>query len=205
MVRLFRRKKEEGAEPTGDQLKADEAQASKLQVTVTQAAADRARRELRLLEVERDVAQYALTRIFEAEAGGQITGEERDSLAERYRSQMKTLEERIGREQMLVELRELEVGQAELVRLFNEKFGELDKRIQGMRVKLGQTIAAQEAKPQAALTPEPEPQPPPARKARAPRPAREEPPKTKAEFEIERLQEEVRKALEKLEQIELEG
>ncbi|MEM3045736.1 MAG: hypothetical protein QW057_01480 [Candidatus Bathyarchaeia archaeon] len=205
MVRLFGQKKERRAEPPGDQPKAEQPPASRVQLTVTQTAADRARRELRLLEVQRDVAQYALTRIFEAEAGGQITQEERDRLAERYKSEMKMLEERIGREQMLVELRELELGQSELVKIFDEKFNELDRRIQAIRVKLGYTVAPQEPQAQAKPAAEPEPESPAGRKPRAPRPPRDEPPKSKAEMEIERLQEEVRKALEKLEQIELEG
>lgn len=205
MVRLFGQKKEQGAEPVGDQPKPMPAQAPMIRVTVSQTAADRARRELKLLEVQRDVAQYALTRIFEAEAAGQITGEERDSLAERYKSEMKVLEERIGREQMLVELRELELGQSELVRIFDEKFSEIDKRIQAVRVRLGQALGPQAPVAQAAPTAEAEPQASGAKRPRAARPPKEEPPKTKAEMEIERLQEEVRKALEKLEQIELEG
>lgn len=209
MVRLFGRRKQEEerkeAEPTGDEPKLDRPQSPSLQITVPQVTADRARRELKLLEVERDVAQYALTRIYEAEASGQITEQERNGLADRYKSQMKTLEERIGREQMLVELRELELGQVELVRIFNEKFGDLDKRVQGIRVKLGHVAAAAEPKPEMAPVEQTETEASTSRRPRAARPVREEPSRTKAEIEIERIQEEVRKALEKLEQIELEG
>ncbi|MBS7628302.1 hypothetical protein KEJ36_05840, partial [Candidatus Bathyarchaeota archaeon] len=139
MMRIFGRKKEESGEKEKAPTAGHPSFSLKPQISVSEGEADKAKKELRLLEVEKDIAQYALMKIYEAEAGGLISVAERDSLAERYKAQMKSVEERILRNQMLITLRELEVGQSELVKMFNEKFAELENRIQEIRNKLGYT------------------------------------------------------------------
>jgi hypothetical protein len=223
MVRIFGRKREESGEKERAIMAGHPS--FKAQISVSQEEVEKARKELRLLEVEKDIAQYALMKIYEAEAGGLMTAAERDSLAERYKAQMKSVEERILRNQMLITLRELEVGQSELVKMFNEKFTELENRIQEIRSRLGYGVSlssAQAPAPAPAQASIPKAQPSvrgtskaeqgeatPSRRSRE-RAAGGEgeaapaPPKTEAETEIERLRSEIQKALEKLEQIELE-
>jgi hypothetical protein len=221
MVRIFGRKREESGEKERAIMAGHPS--FKAQISVSQEEVEKARKELRLLEVEKDIAQYALMKIYEAEAGGLMTAAERDSLAERYKAQMKSVEERILRNQMLITLRELEVGQSELVKMFNEKFTELENRIQEIRSRLGYGASPSSARAQApaqASIPKAQPsvrgtskaeqgEAPPFRRSRE-RAAGGEgeaapaPPKTEAETEIERLRSEIQKALEKLEQIELE-
>jgi hypothetical protein len=227
MVRIFGRKREESGEKERAIMAGHPS--FKAQISVSQEEVEKARKELRLLEVEKDIAQYALMKIYEAEAGGLMTAAERDSLAERYKAQMKSVEERILRNQMLITLRELEVGQSELVKMFNEKFTELENRIQEIRSRLGYGASPSSARAQApaqapapaqASIPKAQPsvrgtskaeqgEATPFRRSRE-RAAGGEgeaapaPPKTEAETEIERLRSEIQKALEKLEQIELE-
>jgi len=210
MIKLFRRKKEE--EPKEASIEEDVAKQGlpvmKPQITISPDEAENARKELRLLEVERDIAQYALTKIYEAEAGGKISEGERDTLAGRYKDQVKTLEERMSFSRMLVDLRELEVGQSELVKMFYDKFTELDKRIHNVRTRLGHTPTPMPgiAPPEETAGARPTPPPSAQRRAKGAKPPEKEaPPRTRAEMELEKLQEEVKKALEKLEQIELES
>ncbi|MEM2926985.1 MAG: hypothetical protein QW220_00655 [Candidatus Bathyarchaeia archaeon] len=225
MVRIFGRKKEESGEKDRASTAGHPSFSLKPQISVSEGEADKAKKELRLLEIEKDIAQYALMKIYEAEAGGLMSVTERDSLAERYKAQMKSVEERIHRNQMLITLRELEVGQSELVKMFNEKFAELENRIQEIRNRLGYAAPLSQSPsptptPSTATKAQPSSKEIPKAEQRETRPSRRSrergeggegegepatgPPKTEAEMEIERLRSEIQKALEKLEQIELE-
>ncbi|MFA5365222.1 MAG: hypothetical protein WC325_08595, partial [Candidatus Bathyarchaeia archaeon] len=52
--------------------------------TVTQTDAQKSKKELRLLDVERDILSYGIRHLYEAQAEGKITEEERERLAKEY-------------------------------------------------------------------------------------------------------------------------
>ncbi|MGB9683298.1 MAG: hypothetical protein ACPL1Z_00015, partial [Candidatus Bathyarchaeales archaeon] len=56
--------------------------------TVSQEEAARAREELRILDLEREILSDAIRRLYEAHAEGKITEEERERLAQTYKERM---------------------------------------------------------------------------------------------------------------------
>lgn len=176
--------------------------------SVTLEEAERARKELKTLNLQKEIASYALTHVIEAEAEGKITEEERRHLQGKYQDEMKQIDARIAQSQLISDLRELEEAQTGLINMFNEKFSEMSGRIEDIRTRLG--MSQKPAAPEA-LTPEQEKGPaeekvPPRRGRR-----REEvqpiapPARSEAEVRIEAIRSEVVKALERLEQIETEA
>lgn len=176
--------------------------------TVTIEQATKAKDELRTLDLEREILSYAIRRLYEAQAEGKITEEERELLAHRYKSRMMKIRDHVSRSESVVALHELEAMQEDLVKLFSERFDDLSKKVEEMRTKLEIKPATEElpvpvAAPMAAAEPteEVEKEKKKARK-RPPSPA---PPKTEAEKRIEEIRAEVEKVLERLGQIEVEG
>jgi len=166
--------------------------------SVTEEEVTRAKNELRVLDVEKEILSYALTRLYEAEAGGKLSVEERDSLADRYRENLERVEERLTHDEATIQLYELEKTQTDLVKMFYEKFDEMNRRIAEFRVRVGVT-------PKAAKVPVPEVKE--IEKQPVKRPVGEAappklPPKTKVEERIEEIRAEVMKELERLEQME---
>ncbi|HLE64913.1 MAG TPA: hypothetical protein VI816_02155 [Candidatus Bathyarchaeia archaeon] len=175
--------------------------------TVTESDVSKARERLRVTSLERDIVGDALTKIYEAEAKGQITEAERNQLAQRYKVDLKRVDGEIDTHKKVVDLHELESAKEDLLKSFNEKLMEIDARINQIKPSITQ-ITAQEAK-----APVPTPQPvkaetPPNTPTQATtnkdKPPREKP-KNKAEERLEAIREEVLKAMERLEQIETEG
>jgi phage/plasmid-associated DNA primase len=172
----------------------------KLQRTVTLEEAKKAKERLKMLELEREILSYAIRRLYEAQAEGRITEEERERLARRYKSRMVKVRDFISKSESIVALHELEAMQEDLIKLFSERFDELGKKVEELRARL-------EVKPVKEVS-----IPAPAPKAAAPtvkakrvrrRPAA--PRKTEAEKRIEEIRAEVEKVLERLGQIEVES
>jgi len=174
--------------------------------TVDESDAARSREILKVLTLEREIIGTALTTIYESEAQGVITRDERDRLLDKYSSDLKELESRISEHQRIVDIYDLESARKELLRSFREKLSEIDKKLTDVR---SGTVP---------------PAPPPVSKAKRDRvvapsevPMPPEQPqvsttgteirdaKTKTEKKIEAIKEEVLKAMERLEQIESEG
>lgn len=173
--------------------------------------ASRAKEELRTLELEREILSDAIRRLYEAHAEGKISERERERLAQTYKARMMVVKEAIAKDESLVALHELEAMQEDLIKLFSERFDELNLKIEELRSKV-------EAKPIKEITI------PPARTAPKPEEkAEEEPaveekekrkkktaatakasPKTEVEKRIEEIRAEVEKVLERLEQMEIE-
>jgi hypothetical protein len=171
------------------------------QVTVARAEVERARRELKALLLEKDLLANALTRVYEAEAEGRITREERDRLAAKYKEQLREVEKRLGDLDLLIEVGELERLREELIGLFERKIAQLDERLQRARAQLERLgLAAQPPKPAKG---EEQAQPPPAQKSKAPR--RRKAPGEEVDEKVRELREEILEALARLEQIDLEG
>ncbi|MFQ5758694.1 MAG: hypothetical protein ACE5IF_03350 [Candidatus Bathyarchaeia archaeon] len=167
--------------------------------TIAPAEAKEAQNKLRMLGLEREILSYAIRRLYEAQAEGEISEEERERLAERYKERMLKIKNSISRSESMVALHELEEMQEDLIKLFDRRFDELNEKIEGVRSSLG--IKPAEEMPAAPPTPIPEPSR--KRERRAPK-RRKLPRKTEAEKRIEEIKAEVEKVLQRLGQIEAE-
>jgi hypothetical protein len=187
--------------------------------TVSNEEAVEARDKLRTLELEREILSDAIRRLYEAQVEGKITEQERDRLAESYKSRMLKVKDAIAKSQSVVALQELESMQEDLVKLFDDRFDELNMKIEEMRQKVRPELEAEapeipvsieapseeeeeeetteitETGAEAKLVRKKKPRP----KAAAPAEG-----KTEAEKRIEQIREEVEKVLERLGQMEVE-
>ena len=190
--------------------------------TVSDEEAMEARNKLRTLELEREILSDAIRRLYEAQVEGKITEQERDRLAENYKARMMRVKDAIAKSQSVVALQELESMQEDLVKLFDDRFDELNMKIEEMRQKVKPEIEAEtpeipvsieapteeEEEEEEEETPEiaePGAEPKPVKKKK-PRPKLSAPGegKTDAEKRIDQIREEVEKVLERLGQMEVE-
>ena len=198
-MRGGKKKKKEEALEVPEMLEVKEGWPLKVDRSVTSADAKKAQDELRLLDLEREILSHGIRRLYEAQAEGKISEEERDRLAQGYKGRMLEIKEMISRGESVVALHELETMQGDLIKLFNERFDEITEKIGNLRSTL-------EFKPVEEV-PVPSPAPPSAPPEKAKRRARKPsaPKKTEAEKRIEEIRAEVEKVLERLGQIEVEG
>jgi hypothetical protein len=180
----------------------------KIVKSVSPEDASHAKEQLRILDLEREILSDAIRRLYEAHAEGKITEEERERLAQTYKSRMITVKEAISKDESLVALHELEAMQEDLIKLFSERFDELSTKTEELRSKVEAktikeiTIPAAKAPstPRLAEKPESEEK---AKKKRKP-PSAKPSPRTEAEKRIEEIRAEVEKVLERLGQMEIE-
>ena len=173
----------------------------KPQRTVTREEAKKAKERLKMLELEREILSYAIRRLYEAQAEGRITEEERESLAQNYKTRMMKVRDAISKSESVVALHELEAMQEDLIKLFSERFDELGKKVEELRTRL-------EVKPVKEVpipAPTPKAPAPPVKEKRKVRKRPAAPRRTEAEKRIEEIRAEVEKVLERLEQIEVES
>ena len=171
----------------------------KVERSVTSADAKKAQDELRILDLEREILSHAIRRLYEAQAEGKISEEERDRLAQGYKGRMLEIKDTISKGESIVALHELETMQEDLIKLFDERFDEINEKIANLRSTL-------EFKPVKEI-PIPSPAPPSAPPEKAKRKVRKPsaPKKTEAEKRIDEIRAEVEKVLERLGQIEVEA
>jgi hypothetical protein len=183
-----------------------------LRKSVTEADMGRARDRLRLASLERDIIGDALTKIYDAEARGQINDTEKNQLIQKYKVDLKRVDGDIDVHKRIVDLHELESAKEDLLKSFYEKLMEIDLRIGQLKPgldSLGLMLEPKQSKPstpsptnkqeQPSATTSPEPA------GEKEKPQTRERPKTKAEERLDAVREEVLKAMERLEQIETEG
>ncbi len=175
--------------------------------TVTEGDASRAQDRLRVASLERDIIGDAMTKIYEAEAKGQINETERNQLAQRYKVELKRVDAEVDTHKRVVDLHELESAKEDLLKSFHEKLMEIDLRINQIMPSIS-SLPISEPKSPAPAQPAAKPEspqttatPPVTNKEKPPK----ERPKNKAEERLEAIREEVLKAMERLEQIETEG
>ncbi len=174
--------------------------------SVTESDVAKARERLRVSSLERDIIGDALTRIYEAEAKGLITENDRTQLVQRYKVDLKRVDAEVDTHKKVVDLHELESAKEDLLKSFYEKLMEIDVRISQIRPELAH-LHSQEVKlsaptlQAAKVEAQPSTTSPPANNKEKPR----DKPKNKAEERLEAIREEVLKAMERLEQIETEG
>jgi hypothetical protein len=169
--------------------------------------ASRAKDELRILDLEREILSDAIRRLYEAHAEGKISEEERERLAQTYKSRMMTVKDAISKDESVVALHELEAMQEDLIKLFSERFDELNSKIGELRSKVEVEPVKEIAVPveKGELAEKTEESPAAEEKAkRKKKPAPKPSPKTEAERRIEEIRSEVEKVLDRLGQMELE-
>ncbi len=169
---------------------------SRVEQSVSTVEVRKAMDELRTLDLEREILSFAIRRLYEAHVEGKISEEERERLAQRYKSRMAKIKENISRSESLVALHELEVMREDLFKLFSERFDEVNEKIEGIRSRIGiEPVMEEQAPP---------PAPPEKEKRKVRKPAKPSA-KTKAEKRIEEIRAEVEKVLDRLGQIEVEA
>jgi len=175
----------------------------RIERSISRDDATHASEELRTLDLEREILSGAIRRLYEAHAEGKITEEERERIAQTYKSRIMTVKEAISKDESLVALHELEAMQEDLIKLFSERFDELSTKVDELRstveVKPIKEIAIPIAKKPPTLTEKPVRK----EKRRAKKPAKPSL-RTEAEKRIEKIRAEVEKVLEKLGQMEIE-
>ena len=168
-----------------------------------------ARDELRMLDLEREILSDAIRKLYEAQAEGKITEEEREKLGQTYKARMMSVKDAITKDQSVVALHELETMQEDLMKLFSERFDELTGKIDELRskveVKPFREIAIPTPKP--SMLPEIEDVPTDEEKAKKKRKQAPAKPsqRTEAEKRIDEIRAEVEKVLDRLGQMEVES
>jgi len=189
----------------------------KISKSVQTTTASNAKDELRILDLEREILSDALRRLYEAQAEGKISEQEREKLAGTYKARMMSIKESIAKDETIVALHDLEGMQEDLMKLFSERFGELTSKVEELRTKIDvkpikeipvklptQTPATQIEKIEDEDEEEEEAGEEKAKKKR--KPLEEKPDaKTEAEKRIESIRSEVEKVLDKLGQMEIES
>src|SRR5436190_19099602 len=104
-----------------------------LKKTITGNDVSKARDRLRLASLERDIIGDALTKIYEAEAKGQINEPEKSQLLQRYKTDLKRVDGEIDTHKKTVDLYELESAKEDLLKSFHEKMLEIDLKISQIR------------------------------------------------------------------------
>ena len=167
--------------------------------SVTSFDAQKSKKELRLLDVEREILSFGIRRLYEAQAEGKLTDKERDQLADGYKQRMLEIKDSITENESVVALHELESMQDDLIKLFNDRFDEINKKIGGLRMTLDIKPKPAPSKPVSVVAPSARPEK--VKKVRKPL----KPKKTEAEERIDQIRSEVEKVLERLGQMETEA
>jgi hypothetical protein len=110
----------------------------------TSAELESARREVRLLKMEKEYLSGALTRVYEAEVQGRITKDEMQYLSQKYRGDLQGMEGRLSKAQGIVELSDLESAKEELLALVNTKVAQIDSRLKDLKAKVGPELPSLE-------------------------------------------------------------
>lgn len=169
-----------------------------------------AKEELRILDLEREILSDAIRHLYEAQAEGKISEEERERLAQTYKSRMMTVKDAISKDESVVALHELETMQEDLMKLFSERFDELTGKIDELRSKVDVkpikeiTIAPPKTREFPAELEEKPAEEEKARKKRKQPQSDKSTPRTEAEKRIDEIREEVEKVLDRLGQMEIE-
>jgi len=181
---------------------------SSLGYTPTQSVDDieKAREELRALDLEKQITAAALTTIFEAEIQAKISRGTRDGLVENYKAKLKALDEQIAERKKVTELSDLMSERDNLIRSFEQRIAEIDERLKQINAHSG-SIPQISAVAQVPLGPEKTSEVPGTSSGNAnvtdDKPAVEV--KNRTEERMKAIREEVLKAIERLEKIESEG
>ena len=95
------------------------------------------KKELQAMGIEKEIVGYALTRLYEAEAQGKITEQDRIQLVSKYGDEMQRLNKEIEKRQMIVKLYDLEETRADVLKTFNSKLEDISRNIANIKAALG--------------------------------------------------------------------
>ncbi len=188
----------------------------KISKSVQTSTASNAKDELRMLDLEREILSDAIRRLYEAQAEGKITEQEREKLAASYKARMMSIKESISKDETIVALHDLEGMQEDLMKLFSERFGELTSKVDELRTKIDvkpiKEIPIRVPTPPSRMEKiddaeeEEETETGEEKPKKKRKPAEEKPDaKTEAEKRIDSIRSEVEKVLDKLGQMEIES
>ncbi|HUK84529.1 MAG TPA: hypothetical protein VLU95_01565 [Candidatus Acidoferrum sp.] len=186
--------------------------------SVQTSTASNAKDELRMLDLEREILSDAIRHLYEAQAEGKITEQEREKLAASYKARMMSIKESISKDETIVALHDLEGMQEDLMKLFSERFGELTSKVDELRTKIDvkpikeipvrlpnqMSPSRMEKNEDAEEDEEAEVSEEKPKKKRKP-PEERPDAKTEAEKRIDSIRSEVEKVLDKLGQMEIES
>lgn len=212
VLKFKEEKKEAVSEPEFSEIGQFNLQSFKVGRSVSLNQVEKAKEELRILELEREILSDAIRKLYEAHAEGKISEAERDKLLAHYRDRMLSVKEAIEKNQSVVALHELEAMQEDLIKLFNERFNELSKKIEELRARV-QVLPVKEIKPIEVTPPASAERKPPAepttrkkrRRRREERKTETEEKKSVAERRIEEIKAEIERVLARLGQMEVEA
>jgi hypothetical protein len=159
----------------------------------TNAELESARREVRLMKMEKEYLSGALTRVYEAEVQGRITKDEMQYLSQKYRGDLQGIDEKLYKAQAVVEVSDLENARDELLSLVNSKVAQIDARLKDLKVKVGAELPPLEK----ALEPLRE-----ERKEKSPDARREKTPVM--DEKLKKVVDDISEAMAKLEQMDME-
>ncbi|MGD0330809.1 MAG: hypothetical protein ABSB40_10310 [Nitrososphaeria archaeon] len=167
--------------------------------TIPPEEAKNARQELKTLLLEKDLLGNAITRVFELEAQGQVSKEERDILVKRYKDRLQEVDSKLDDIELIIEVGELEHLRNELVTLITRKLDDVDKKLEKALIRLdaqkirSPPLTAQSKGQQA-------------KEATVPKVEKRQQRilESSVDKELKQYREEIMEALDKLEQIDLE-
>ncbi|MFN3621404.1 MAG: hypothetical protein ACK4TI_00775, partial [Nitrososphaerales archaeon] len=93
-------------------------------------------REVKTLLLEKELVTGAITRLYEAEASGKISREDREKISGKYREQLREIEAKLSDLNLIIEVGELENLRQELVDLFERKIAQIETRLKEARAQL---------------------------------------------------------------------
>ena len=186
----------------------------KISKSVQTTDASHAKDELRILDLEREILSDAIRRLYEAQAEGKISEQERERLAGSYKSRMMTVKDAMAKDETIVALHELEGMQEDLMKLFSERFGDLTSKVEELRSKIDVKPIKEIPVQMPLQTPVPEQMEKPSeeeeedeekQKKKKKPPVEKQNQRTEAEKRIDEIRSEVEKVLDKLGQMEIES
>lgn len=167
--------------------------------TIQSEQARNSKQEAKMLLLEKDFLSNAITRVFELEAQGQITKDERDAIVKKYKDRLMEVDKKLDSIELIIEVSELENLRNELVFLLTRKIEDVDRKLEKALARLDmQKLKAPSLQGEEKIPTLSQPNPQKIEK-KSPRPL-----ESSIDRELKQYREEIMKALEKLEQIDLE-
>lgn len=162
-------------------------------------------KNIKILNLEKEIRNYVLTRLLEAETEGKISYEDRMRLVKKYSLEIQHLEQQISNREMIFQQQGYEHTQEDLKNIFNSKFNEISDTVNNVKNNL-ETLPKEEVrepvKSPIDVLPAQQKGQTIKRKATTKKKKRQ---KSKAEERIEKIQDEVLKIVAQIEQMEIEG
>lgn len=110
--------------------------------SIPKSALEKNKRELRTYTLEKELVSAALTRLYEAEVAKEITREEREILGAKYKTELRSLDEKISKVDAFIQIGDLETLRNQLLQLVNQKMEAIERRIESTK-KIAEPLIAE--------------------------------------------------------------